>query len=322
MRQFSRLTTIILISLSMFSFFTCTSQSSDKATLVGEQLVNDFVEMWNSKDVNKIDLIFTDDCVYNDIPALTTYHGKDEVKGSLKEDFTWCSNLKLELISRLVTEEGAAIEWMWSGRQTGNIEGLIKATGKSFSIQGTSIMEFKNKKIKKNADYYDAGEFLHQLGVKLIFPTGEIWGDTQTENKWTEVKKKEAAIQAIGQIHKKAAVAVKNGDVAAYVDLFTEDGIYLWPNVPAISGREALNRWFEKRFREYAADLEKSVEEIEVLDDWAFERGNEVSKIRNRSTNEVQVVRGKFINIFKKQSDGHWKIARRIRNLDHPFPSN
>ena len=39
------------------------------------------------------------------------------------------------------------------------------------------------------------------------------------------------------------------------------------------------------------------------------------------STDEVQVVRGKSINIFRKQSDGSWKIARRIRNLDHPFPS-
>lgn len=134
--------------------------------------------------------------------------------------------------------------------------------------------------------------------------------------------KKEAAIQAIRQIHKKASVAVIYGDVAAYVDLYTEDGIYLWPNVSAISGREALTRWFKKRFSEYSAELEKSVEELEILGDLAFERGNEVLKIRNRSTNEVKVVQRKFINIFQKQSNGNWKIARRIRNLGHPFPSN
>jgi uncharacterized protein (TIGR02246 family) len=129
----------------------------------------------------------------------------------------------------------------------------------------------------------------------------------------------ETEIQAIQLIHKKAAVAVKNADVAAYIDLFTEDGVYLWPNVPAIVGRDELKAWFEKRFREYSAEIEKSIEEIEILGDWAFERGGETSKIRNRSTNKVQVVKGKFINIFKKQSDGSWKIARRIRNFDHPI---
>jgi steroid delta-isomerase-like uncharacterized protein len=163
----------------MFSFFTCTSERPEKVTLVGEQLVNDFVEMWNSKDLNKIDLIFTDDCVYDDVPALTKYNGKDEVKASLEEDFTWCSNLKFELTSRLVTKDAAVIEWVWSGRQTGDIEGLIKATGKTFSIRGTSVMEFQDGKIKRNSDYYDAGGFLYQLGVKLVFPSGKILEKTE-----------------------------------------------------------------------------------------------------------------------------------------------
>ena len=132
----------------------------------------------------------------------------------------------------------------------------------------------------------------------------------------------EADIQAIQQIHKKAAIAIKNGDVASYVDLYTEDGIYLWPGVPAIVGKDELNEWFEKRFSEYSAEIEKSIDEIEILGDWAFERGREISKIRNRVTNEVQLVKGKFINIFKKQSDGSWKVARRIRNFDHPISSD
>lgn len=128
-------------------------------------------------------------------------------------------------------------------------------------------------------------------------------------------------IRAIKKIHEIAAQAVRDGDVATYIELFTEDGIYLWPGAPAIVGRDSLRAWFEKRFSEYSTELEKTIEEIEILGDWAFERGSEVSNIRNRSTDEVQVVRGKFINIFRKQSDGSWKIARRIRNLDHPPPS-
>jgi ketosteroid isomerase-like protein len=29
-------------------------------------------------------------------------------------------------------------------------------------------------------------------------------------------------------------------------------------------------------------------------------------------------VHGKYINILRRQEDGSWKIARRIRNRDHP----
>jgi steroid delta-isomerase-like uncharacterized protein len=174
MKRLGYITANILISLSLFIFFTCNTQISEKTPLIGEQLVDGFIEMWNTKDLNKIDLIFTADCVYDDVPALTKYKGKSEVKASLKEDFIWCSDLKMEPISRMVNEDGAVIEWIWSGKQTGDIEGLIKATGKSFSIRGTSIMEFENGKIKKNSDYYDAGGFLYQLGVRFALPTGEI----------------------------------------------------------------------------------------------------------------------------------------------------
>jgi ketosteroid isomerase-like protein len=89
--------------------------------------------------------------------------------------------------------------------------------------------------------------------------------------------------------------------------------------MPAIMGKDELKAWFEKRFSTYSAEIEKSIDEIEIFGNWAFERGRETSRIRSRATNEVEVVKGKFINIFKKQSDGSWKVARRIRNFDHPI---
>jgi steroid delta-isomerase-like uncharacterized protein len=150
------------------------SQKPEKMNLRGEQLVIGYMDMWNNKDLGKADLIFTDDCIYEDVPSLEKYSGKEEVKASLQEDFTWCSDLKLELVSSFVTQDRAAVEWIWSGKQTGDISGLIKATGKTFSIRGTSIMEFKNGKIKRNSDYYDGGGFLYQLGVKLTFPSGKV----------------------------------------------------------------------------------------------------------------------------------------------------
>ncbi len=140
--------------------------------------------------------------------------------------------------------------------------------------------------------------------------------------EWRELEEKEEVIREIKQIQKTAALAVKRGDVDAYVRLFTEDVIYMWPNTPSIIGRKALRAWFKKRFSEYSAELSKAIEEIIILGDWAFERGNEVAEITTRSTGDVNATQGKYINLYQRQNDGSWKIARRIHNLDHPHPIN
>lgn len=111
--------------------------------------------------------------------------------------------------------------------------------------------------------------------------------------------------------------AVNKGDVEAEVNRFTEDGIYMWPDAPAIEGREALREWFERRFARVEAHIESRTEELVVSGDWAFERGTSVVRVRQKNSTHVDTVRGKHINILRRQPDGSWKIARRIRNRDH-----
>ncbi|MCK4941914.1 nuclear transport factor 2 family protein [candidate division WOR-3 bacterium] len=115
-----------------------------------------------------------------------------------------------------------------------------------------------------------------------------------------------------------AGEAVNQGDVEAEVSRFTEDGIYMWPGAPAIEGQEALREWFERRFAKVEAHIDSRTEEIVVCGDWAFERGTSVVNIRQKDSNHFETVRGKYINILRRQPDGSWKIARRIRNRDHP----
>jgi steroid delta-isomerase-like uncharacterized protein len=179
MRQIKSYAAIIIISLSMFSLFACVCPKPEKISLVGEQLIKDWVEMWNAQDLEKVDLICADDCVYEDVPGLERYEGKEEIKASVGEEFVSSPDLKVVLTSSIVTNDRAALEWIWSGTQTGDIEGLIEATGKTYSVRGTSIMEFQNGKIKRISDYYDAGGLLYQLGVKFMFPSGKVLEKTE-----------------------------------------------------------------------------------------------------------------------------------------------
>jgi uncharacterized protein (TIGR02246 family) len=130
--------------------------------------------------------------------------------------------------------------------------------------------------------------------------------------------KQEEDIAQIRKFLETAGAAVNQGDAEAEVGRFTEDGIYMWPDAPSIKGRKALREWFERRFEHVEARIESNTEELVVCGDWAFERGTSVVRIRQKNSSRIDTVHGKYINILRRQEDGSWKIARRIRNRDHP----
>jgi ketosteroid isomerase-like protein len=112
--------------------------------------------------------------------------------------------------------------------------------------------------------------------------------------------------------------AVNAGDVEAEVDRFTEDGIYMWPDAPAIVGREALTQWFEQRFQLVHVQLGNRSEELVISGNWAFDRGTYTAWIKPKDGVQIDTVVGKYLNVLRRQPDGSWRVARRIRNRDHP----
>ncbi|MFC2085149.1 nuclear transport factor 2 family protein [Bacteroidota bacterium] len=121
-----------------------------------------------------IDTLFTDDGVYEDVHDDRVYKGKEEIKKYLSTMFTYAPDTKIEWGKTYKSDNWAVAEWTWKDTQTGDIEGLIEATGKPFTIKGITVYEFKDGKIKRNTDYYNPGGFLYQLGIKFIFPSGKI----------------------------------------------------------------------------------------------------------------------------------------------------
>jgi steroid delta-isomerase-like uncharacterized protein len=145
------------------------SQQADERA-VGEQLMLGFAEFWNSHDLSQLDAIYADDAVFEDVPDGTTYRGLEEIKASLGEDIKYAPDVQIEVVSLFVSEDRGALEWVWSGTQTGDIPGLLPATGRAFSVRGVSLFEFSAGRIIRHADYYDAAGLLHQLGVEIRLP--------------------------------------------------------------------------------------------------------------------------------------------------------
>ena len=137
----------------------------------------------------------------------------------------------------------------------------------------------------------------------------------QAQSKDSRIQDDEAEIR---RFLATSGEAVKADDVEAEVNRFTEDGIYMWPDAPAIAGHEALRQWFEQRFQLVDVQLENRSEELVISGDWAFERGAYTALIRPKDGVQIDTVVGKYLNVLRRQPDGSWKVARRIRNRDHP----
>lgn len=122
----------------------------------------------------------------------------------------------------------------------------------------------------------------------------------------------QAAIGAIWDAYEAARVA---GDADAWLALWDEGGIQMPPGIPA-RGVDVLKVGVPRAFAAAPASaMEISPEEIVIMGDWAFSRGNYTATVmRQGAASETD---GKFMTIFRRQDDGSWRIYRDIFNSNN-----
>jgi steroid delta-isomerase-like uncharacterized protein len=127
------------------------------------RIVDELYAAWSLHQPERIDAIFTDDGVYEEVAGDRIHRGKEEIKQLLRSAYAWAPDFRVTMKSLIVSDDCAATEWISEGIQTGPI-GDLPASGNSFRLRGTSILVFRDGKIAKVTDYYDMATFLRQLG--------------------------------------------------------------------------------------------------------------------------------------------------------------
>jgi uncharacterized protein (TIGR02246 family) len=122
-----------------------------------------------------------------------------------------------------------------------------------------------------------------------------------------------SAIRAASQAYTQAA---NIHDWARWAGFFTDDGIFLPPNTAARTGRGEIEAW--GRAFPPMKDLQIEPLEIDGRGDLAFARGRYSLVIALPNQPEVRDV-GKYIEIWRKQADGSWKVFRDTFNSDVPL---
>jgi uncharacterized protein (TIGR02246 family) len=125
-------------------------------------------------------------------------------------------------------------------------------------------------------------------------------------------------IRAIEALMEKYVSGYESQDVDSFVDVFTSDAVRMPPNGSVIAGVEQIRAYYEDWFARETLDVMVTPTEIQVAGDWAYAWGTYDAKVTLADDQGTRTDQGKFLNIYKKGSDGQWRFHRNIWNSDLP----
>jgi ketosteroid isomerase-like protein len=109
------------------------------------------------------------------------------------------------------------------------------------------------------------------------------------------------------------------GDAAGLAtNFYAADAIRMDPNQPASSGTAAIRASLEKGYAQSSEDIRNVIDDVHVAGSLAIAKGSFEGKSTSKVTGTAAPVKGKFVTLYRKETDGSWKGVWDIYNSDLP----
>lgn len=152
-----------LLCLPVIMLPACSQEPRSSLTLSPDAFASEWIEAWDSHDVDRILTYYTVDAFYEDVPNVENgwavpMRGHQMIRESLVETFEEMPDLGFEFVSAFGPGDRMVVEWIMTGTRYRDFSGR-------FSIRGVSVIKLNGDKIASVSDYYDAYLLLSQLGI-------------------------------------------------------------------------------------------------------------------------------------------------------------
>lgn len=129
----------------------------------------------------------------------------------------------------------------------------------------------------------------------------------------------ERELKSIREVEHKAREAAKAKDLDLYVSLYADDAVLLWPGVPMVTGRAAIRKFMQVFFSMPDSSLSFETAQVEMsrAGDFAYTCGTNKVTLVDPSGKKMKDS-GKYLTVYRKQSDGTWKVVADMGNSDLP----
>ncbi|MDT8436664.1 MAG: nuclear transport factor 2 family protein [Gemmatimonadota bacterium] len=133
------------------------------------------MEVWETGDVELLAEIAAPGIVYDDVPNGERFEGLEEASGYVRHVHAWAGQVDIEVTAVHGNGDAAYAEWVMTGVQDRPIPGRIPvATDRKFEIRGLTLVETRDGRIARAADYMDVLRFVVQLGGRVELPGGVV----------------------------------------------------------------------------------------------------------------------------------------------------
>ena len=125
--------------------------------------------------------------------------------------------------------------------------------------------------------------------------------------------------QDLRDLDAKWSAAAGAKDIDKTVSYYSEDAIVMPPNAPSATTRETIRSAWKEMLTSPGAAIRWKATKVEVAKagDLAYVSGTYEETMTDASGKPVKD-HGKYVEIFKKQADGTWKVVSDIWNSDLP----
>jgi uncharacterized protein (TIGR02246 family) len=118
------------------------------------------------------------------------------------------------------------------------------------------------------------------------------------------------------------AVAFGKGDATAAASFYTDDAVSRPPNSEPESGKAAIEQGFTGMFKGIGkvSDFKLEQKDLDIFADHAVEIGSYSFNFTPPGAKAAMKDHGSYLNYWKKQADGTWKIYRDVIVSSEPLP--
>jgi ketosteroid isomerase-like protein len=127
---------------------------------------------------------------------------------------------------------------------------------------------------------------------------------------------------AIADFNRRYLGAINDGDIATLSSLTTEGHIMLAPGRPPIVGKAANDAANGRVAQQFKIDEHWTPIETVIDGDLAYQRGTFTVAATPKAGGETRNTSGNFLRIYRRQTDGSWRMVRDMFNSDKPAAPN
>jgi uncharacterized protein (TIGR02246 family) len=109
-------------------------------------------------------------------------------------------------------------------------------------------------------------------------------------------------------------------DMDKIVGHYADDGSVLMPNITIMTGKDAIRAGLKGAVDDpnFSIDLQTGKVEVSKGSDLAYTQGTYTFTGTDLKLKKKVLEKGKYVEVYKKQADGSWKVIEDMNNPDAP----